>query len=301
MISRARYMLREMWASMSRNLTLTFATVLTATISLLLFGITLLIQRGFDNQLRLWTGGVEMIVYVENGNAAGSPEVELIRSELLRQTTVVESVEYCDEACATDVATTLFAGDPDALAQLLPQIPSFFKVKPIDKDSSEVLRALRESFDQLPKVIDVRTPDQAVAVLGELKGFFGVRTLVMAVVLLFASALLIWNTIRTAMFARRREIEVMKLVGATNWFIRLPFMMEGLVQGLVGAVLGGLGMLFINNDWTSGVRAFPAESGLEGFVVTDGYPYWVWGAMLVVGALVGAVGSGTAASRFLDV
>ncbi|MFZ9628940.1 MAG: cell division protein FtsX [Ilumatobacteraceae bacterium] len=301
MISRARYMLREMWASMTRNVTLTFATVLTATISLLLFGITLLIQRGFDNQLKLWTGGVEMIVYVEHGYTADSPEVQLVQGELLRQTTVVESVEYCDEACATDVANTLFAGDQDALQQLLPKIPSFFKVTPVDKDSSEVLRALKDSFTDLPHVIDVRTPDQAVAVLGELKGFFGVRTLVMAVVLLFASALLIWNTIRTAMFARRREIEVMKLVGATNWFIRLPFMLEGLVQGIAGGILGGLGMLFINRDWTSGVRAFPAESGLEGFVVTDGYPYAVWLMMLVVGAMVGAVGSGTAASRFLDV
>jgi cell division transport system permease protein len=301
MISRARYMLREMWASMTRNVTLTFATILTATISLLLFGITLLIQRGFDNQLTLWTGGVEMIVYVDHGYTADAPEVQLIEGELLRQTTVVESVEYCDETCAAGVAGTLFAGDQDALNQLLPVIPSFFKVTPVDKDSSEVLRALNQSFSELPHVYAVRTPDQAVAVLGELKGFFGVRTLVMAVVLLFASALLIWNTIRTAMFARRREIEVMKLVGATDWFIRLPFMLEGLLQGIAGGVLGGLGMLFINRDWTNGVRAFPAESGLEGFMVTDGYPYWVWLMMLVVGAMVGAVGSGTAASRFLDV
>ena len=78
-------------------------------------------------------------------------------------------------------------------------------------------------------------PSDQITVLGKLKSFFGVRTYVMSGVLLFASVLLIWNTIRTAMFARRREIEVMKLVGATNWFIRLPFMLEGLLQGLAGA------------------------------------------------------------------
>jgi cell division transport system permease protein len=93
----------------------------------------------------------------------------------------------------------------------------------------------------------------------------------------------------------------MKLVGATNWFIRLPFMLEGLIQGIVGGLLGGVFMLFINSDWTGGVRAFPVSSGLEGFVVTDGYPLVVWFVMVVVGAFVGAVGSGTAASRFLDV
>ena len=130
MISRLRYTLREMWASLSRNKTLTAATVITSTVSLLLFGITLLIQRGFDNQLKLWSGGVEMIVYVQNG--ADDGKVDIIRQELERQTTVVEGVEYCDEACSTQVANTLFAGDPDTLAQLLPKIPSFFKVKPVE-------------------------------------------------------------------------------------------------------------------------------------------------------------------------
>jgi cell division transport system permease protein len=299
MISRVRYVLREMWASMSRNKTLTAATVITSTVSLLLFGLTLLIQRGFDNQLEQWSGGVEMIVYVNNGADPG--QVQVIQQELLRNTTVVASAEYCDEACATKVAQTIYAGDPDTLQRLLPKIPSYFKVVPVDKSNSDLLRSLKDSFRGLPKVYDVSTPDQAVEVLGQLQGFFGVRTLFIAVGLLGASALLIWNTIRTAMFARRREIEVMKLVGATNWFIRLPFMLEGLVQGIAGAVLGGLLMLFVNNDWTNGVRAFPAETGLEGFVVTDGYPMWVWGAMILVGALVGAIGSGTAASKFLDV
>ncbi len=299
MISRLRYTLREMWASMSRNKTLTAATIITSTISLLLFGLTLLIQRGFDNQLKLWTGGVEMVVYVKHG--ATPEQVQLIEDALKGQDTVIETVVYCDEACSTEVANTLFAGDPDALEQLIPKIPSFFKVTPIDKDSGEVLRTLKDTFSELPNVIDVRTPDQQVEVLSQLKSFFGVRTLIIAGGLLAASALLIWNTIRTAMFARRREIEVMKLVGATNWFIRLPFMLEGLLQGIVGGFLGGIFMLLINRDWTAGVRAFPVSSGLEGFVVTDGYPYTVWLIMILVGAFVGAVGSGTAASKFLDV
>ena len=103
------------------------------------------------------------------------------------------------------------------------------------------------------------------------------------------------------MFARRREIEVMKLVGATNWFIRLPFMLEGLLQGIAGATLGSAFLLFVNDDWTKGVRGFPENSGLAGFVVTNGYPVWVCFWMIVLGAFVGAVGSATAASRFLDV
>ena len=299
MISRLRYTLREMWASMSRNKTLTAATIITSTISLLLFGLTLLIQRGFDNQLKLWTGGVEMVVYVKHG--ATPEQIQLIEDALTGQSTVIERVEFCDEACSTNVANTLFAGDPDALGQLIPKIPSFFKVTPIDKDSGEVLRTLKDTFSELPNVIDVRTPDQQVEVLSQLKSFFGVRTLIIAGGLLAASALLIWNTIRTAMFARRREIEVMKLVGATNWFIRLPFMLEGLLQGIVGAATGSAALLLVNDNWTSGVKGFPANSGLKAFVVTDGYPVWVCFWMILLGAFVGAVGSATAASRFLDV
>lgn len=299
MISRLRYTFREMWASLSRNLTLTVAAIITATVSLFLFGLTLLVQKGFENQLTEWTGGVEMIVYVKHG--ATPDQVAYLEGALLEQTSVIESVEYCDEACSSAVATTLFAGDPGALEQLLPAIPSFFKVVPIDQDNSAVLRSLKAGFESLPNVVDVKTPDEAVEVLSQLKTFFGVRLLVMSVFLLFAAALLIWNTIRTAMFARRREIEVMKLVGATNWFIRLPFMLEGLLQGIAGATLGSAFLLFVNGDWTTGVRGFPDNSGLAGLVVTDGYPIWVCAIMILLGAFVGAVGSATAASRFLDV
>ena len=87
MITRIRYILREMWASVSRNKTLAAATVITSTVSLLLFGLTLLIQRGFDNQLKLWTGGVEMVVYVKHDTDAA--KVDVIRQELTRQTTEI--------------------------------------------------------------------------------------------------------------------------------------------------------------------------------------------------------------------
>lgn len=299
MISRLRYTIREMWASLSRNLTLTIAAVITSTVSLSIFGMTLLVQRGFDNQLSEWTGGVEMIVYVKHG--ATPDQIAYLESALLAQTSVIESVEYCDEQCSIGVATILFAGDQGTLDQLIPAIPSFFKVVPFDQGSANVLESLRASFESLPNVADVKTPTEAVEVLTELKGFFNIRMLVFSVAMLLVSILLIWNTIRTAMFARRREIEVMKLVGATNWFIRLPFMLEGLLQGMVGGTLGSLLVLFVNDDWTTGVRNFPENSGLAGLVVTDGYPYWVCFWMIVLGALVGAVGSATAASRFLDV
>ena len=300
MISRLRYTLREMWASLTRNLTLTVAAVITSMVSLFLFGITLLIQQAFDNQLSQWTGGVQMVVYVNHG--AQPDAVATIKEALESRPELIKNVEYCPVDCSLAQAKKLFAADPESLKFLSEEnVPSYFAVEPVDKNQIQQLLSIRDSFTRLPGVYKVAFPSDQIAVLGKLKSFFGVRTYVMSGVLLFASILLIWNTIRTAMFARRREIEVMKLVGATNWFIRLPFMLEGLLQGLAGAVLGSILLLLGNADWTSGVRKFPTNAGLGGFVVTDGYPIKVVFFMLLLGAFVGAVGSATAASRFLDV
>ena len=300
MISRLRYTLREMWASLTRNLTLTVAAVITSMVSLFLFGITLLIQQAFDNQLSQWTGGVQMVVYVNHG---AQPEaVATIKEALESRPELIKNVEYCAVDCSLAQAKKLFAADPESLKFLSEDnVPSYFAVEPVDKNQIQQLLSIRDSFTRLPGVYKVAFPSDQIEVLGKLKSFFGVRTYVMSGVLLFASILLIWNTIRTAMFARRREIEVMKLVGATNWFIRLPFMLEGLLQGLAGAVFGSVLLLLGNADWTSGVRKFPTNAGLGGFVVTDGYPIKVVFFMLLLGAFVGAVGSATAASRFLDV
>src|SRR3954464_1011546 len=266
MISRVRYTLREMWASLSRNLTLTVAAVITSTISLLLFGMTLLIQQAFDNQLSQWTGGVKMIVYVKNG--APDDAVSTIQEALESRPGIIKNVTYCPIDCSFSQAKKLFAADPESLKFLNPDnIPSYFSVEPVDKQSIDQLLSIRQSFVALPGVLRADFPSDQITVLGKLKSFFGGRTYVMSGVLLSASVLLIWNTIRTAMFARRREIEVMKLVGATDWFIRVPFMLEGLVQGLLGALGACAGLWVINNRWTAGVRDFPENSGLASMVV----------------------------------
>jgi len=299
-LSRIRYTIREMWASLSRNLTLTVAAVITSAVSLLLFGLTFLLRESFDNQLDQWSGGVEMIVYVNNG--AEPEQIDLVERALTDQTTIISSVSYCDIGCSLDTAARLFSGDTSALERLnADNIPSFFSVVPVDPDNTELLRQVSAGFEELPQVNAVAFPDEKIDTLRALKGVFGPRTLVMAFALLAAASLLIWNTIRTAMFARRREIEVMKLVGATNWFIRLPFMLEGLLQGLAGGMVASAGLLFLNSDWTRGVRGLPADSGFESFVVIGSYPWQVVAYMLTLGAVVGAVGSATAASRFLDV
>lgn len=302
MFSRFSYAFREMWASLRRNLTLTVAAVITASVSLLLFGLTLLIQRGFENQLSQWEGGVEMIVYVEHD--ASPEQVAVVRQALSSTPDVIDvaKLQYLDIGQSLTEAQRLFAGDPATLQLLTADnIPTQFKVVPADTSNNVLLAQLSTGFRELPKVHNVVFPSKQIEVLRSLKNFIGTRLYLITGFLLLSAVLLIWNTIRTAIFARRREIEVMKLVGATNWFIRVPFMLEGLLQGFVGGVLASGAVLALNANWTSGVRAFPSESGFGAFVVTGGYPLWIVFWIVVLGMLVGAVGSGTAASRFLDV
>lgn len=295
------YALREMWASFQRNLTLTAAAVVTSAVSLLLVGSTFLVQRGFENLLARWKGDVQMIVFVR---ADAPPEqVGFIEENLRNQSAVIDvsQLRYLDQSESYAEAQRVFAGDATTLSLLRPElIPSQFKVVPLT-EQAVLVRSLAQDFRSLPGVEAVALAEDEFEIIAKLSGFIRTVTITMSLVLLVVAVGLIWNTIRTAMFARRREIEVMKLVGATNWFIRVPFMLEGLLQGLIGGALACGGLWGLNQAWSSGVAGFKPGTGISALVVPDGYLYGVMGLLLGVGMLVGAIGSAIAASRFLDV
>ena len=301
MIARIAYAFREMWASFRRNLTLTIAAILTSAIALLLVGTTFLIQRAFDNLLVQWRGDVEMIVFVRSD--ATPEQISLIDQTIKAAPTIIdaEKLLYLDKTQSYEEAKRIFVGDPVTLSLLTPDnIPSQFKVVPITQDP-ELVRSLSEQYRSLPGVQDVALAEDEFQVISTLSRFVRTVTLVMSLVLLVVAVGLIWNTIRTAMFARRREIEVMKLVGATNWFIRVPFMLEGLVHGLLGGIASCGGLWVLNSAWTNGVAGFKPGTGISSLVVPSSYLTGVMLMILAIGALVGAIGSAIAASRFLDV
>ncbi len=301
MFSKISYAFREMWASFQRNITLTVAAILTSAVSLLLVGATFLIQRAFDNLLVQWRGDVEMIVFVRSD--AVQEQIDFIEKTLKDQPSVinVDKLKYLTKAESYAEAKKIFVGDPNTLSLLTEEtIPSQFKVVPITNDA-ELVRSLAEQYQTLPGVESVALAEDQFRVIAKLSSFVRVVTIGMSLVLLGVAVGLIWNTIRTAMFARRREIEVMKLVGATNWFIRIPFMLEGLLQGLIGAVVSCGGLWALNRAWTTGVASFKPGTGISALVVPSGYVTSVMVILVALGAIAGAVGSGIAASRFLDV
>ena len=301
MFSRIAYAFRETWESFRRNITLTAAAVLTSAVSLLLVGATFLIQRAFENLLVQWRGDVEMIIFVRSD--ASAEQIALVDSVLRASPTIidVEKLRYLNKTESYEEAKRIFVGDPVTLSLLAPEtIPTQFKVVPLSDDPT-LVRSLSDQYRTLPGVEAVALAEDEFEVISTLSNFIRVVTLITSLVLLLVAVGLIWNTIHTAMFARRREIEVMKLVGATNWFIRVPFMLEGLLQGFIGGVVSCGGLWLLNSAWTNGVTSFKPGTGISSLVVPDSYLTSVMFILLAIGALVGAVGSAIAATRFLDV
>jgi cell division transport system permease protein len=301
MIQRISYAFRETIASFRRNITLSVAAVITSAVSLLLVGATFLMQRAFDNLLVQWRGDVGMIVFVRPDV---TPEaLKFVEQNLKSQPNIIDvtKLTYLDKAASFEEAKRVFAGDATTLSLLsIETIPSQFKVVPKTTDP-ELVRSLAGQYRTLPGVAGVSLAEDEFDVISTLSGFVRTVTIAMSLVLLAVAVILIWNTIRTAIFARRREIEVMKLVGATDWFIRVPFILEGLIQGLVCAIFSCVGLWTLNSAWTSGVAGFKAGTGVSSLVVPDSYLNGVMIALLIIGATAGGVGSGVASSKFLDV
>lgn len=292
------YILRETGANLTRNITLTIASILTVFVSLAILGTTVIVRQGASNMTEQWKGGIEFMVYVK----ADRTEAQIKQLEkALNDNPLIKRTVYVDREESFAEFKRLFADQPAMLDSVdADQLPTRFKVEPHDK-SAETVRDLVALYKKNPDVYEVRA---ALDVIKQFKGLTDVLNQglsVFAGLLLVAGCLLILNTIRTAMFARRREIEVMKLVGATNWFIRVPFMIEGLIQGLLGGAFA-IGAVFVSRRFLQDLVDKSDEiTLLESFEVTNGDVVLACTLVAITAILLGVVSSAIATRRFLDV
>lgn len=292
------YLLRETTSNLGRNITITLASILTVAVSLALVGASLMLRSGVENATRRWQGGIEFVIFLRAD--ATQQQIDSIAGGL-EQSPEVERVVFVNKQEAYKEFTTLFADSPELIESItVEDIPPSFRVEPVNKDVDAV-ESLGSTFAGRSGVDQVVFASKTIRLIQQLSSRLTVGIFVIAAVLLGAAALLILNTIRMAMFARRREIEVMKLVGATNWFIRVPFMLEGLVQGLIGAFLA-IGALAafkpFFQKWLPSADDIPLVGG---FQVGGGEMTVIFVLLGIVGIAIGAIGAGIAVSRFLDV
>jgi cell division transport system permease protein len=294
-MSRMRYFARETVISLRRNLMMTIAGVLTVAVSLALFGGIMLLSKWVDHGTEVIKGGVRLEIFMKV--EATDQQIADVQTALSKSSDV-KSFKYLDKNAALAEFKRLFRKDPDLVKNITASaLPTSFRVVPA---KAELTNTVKRRFEPLAGVDDVATPDKALRPLLDATNTAKLIFWGLSLILLVSSLFLIVNTIRLATFARRREIEVMKLVGASNWFVRIPFMAEGLVQGLIGAGLAVgvvVALKYLGFDkWFDDPRGF-----FRTFYVTGTNAAWISLAVLALGVLIGLVGSGIGLRRFLRV
>ena len=240
------FFLKEAFRGLSRNSAPALAALLTVLLTALVLGVFIPIVQattGTANEVR---NRVVVDIYVKDGSTTAERQ-ELRRA--LDNTANVKSVEFISKDQGLKTAQ---AKNPRAFkegAELLGSnpLPDTFRVVPEDpgKVGAIVDRLAPKDPDgtrvpSLAGIDEVRNKEEDTEKILSATGLVKILTAGLALLLVFASIALIANTIRLSIFARRREVEVMKLVGATNWFIRWPFVIEGVIVGFMGGVLAVL-------------------------------------------------------------
>ncbi len=289
---RVRYALGELLLGLRRNLLMTIATVVTVTVSLALLGAGLLIQQQVDDARERFFAEVEVLIFLDDD--VGSEQRAALEDELVNHH-LVSHVDYESQEEAFAQFQELFADNPTLLDSVDPEVlPASFRVELVDPEQYAAVASAFEGRPGVEEVSDQREAlDRFFAILNGIRN----GAVAIAVIQLAAAGALIFNTIRVTAFARREQTGIMKLVGATNWYIRLPFMLEGLVAGVVGALLAG-GLLLLAAatilDRVDSQIAFLQVVGVS--EVLQLIPL-----LVVVGAAIAVVSSLLSVRRFLDV
>ena len=289
------YVVRETASNLWRNRLMTIAAVLTVAVSLSLVGAALLLRQGSANATGTLERGTQVTVWMEPN--ANPQEIAAVRTQLSQLNYVTQPCAYWNKERNFTEARRLLPTDVFQ-ATTKAEMPTSYWCTPVAlADAAQVVR----TFSGTAGVLSVTEPQQTIHNEETVINVSKWVCLAIAIVLIVSAAVLILNTIRMAIFARRREVSVMKLVGATNWFIRVPFMSEGLLQGLIGSLLAAVVVyfvyLFINHEGsgrtTSNIFTAMHMSGSEVLLTNV--------VVVIVGMAIGSIGSAIAIRRFLDV
>ncbi len=243
-----RHTFRETWSGIRRNISMTVAVVVTMTVSLTLFGAGVLTSQEVDLVKGRWYDRIEISIFLctdytqggmcEAKKAATESQRTAIR-EALESNPEVEEVFYESKQAAFEEFKRVFRDSPIVNSRTVDQMQDSFRVKLKDPEQYQGLVSQAEGLDGVQNVQDLHSVlDPIFRWLNALQW----ATIGMSVLLLVAAALQIANTIRMAAFTRRREIGIMRLVGASNLYILLPFLLESLFASLIGIAVSSLSL-----------------------------------------------------------
>jgi cell division transport system permease protein len=293
-VSRFAFLIREALINLRRNLLVVLGAVLAVFISLALAFGALVVNQLLRINTLAWQDGVHVIAFLNDegtdGVATGSHDALLAEVQSWSE---VANAFKIDKAQAWVEYQELFADRPDYLDIDPSVLPASVRIELNNIDLyRDVQFRLAEQSQLIKRVV---TFGEQIEQLSSLSTVLNLLGLGLAFVLGVSAVILIANTIRMAIYARRDEVAIMKLVGASNWFVRIPFILEGMIEGLVGAALA------VTTVWVASrnLRTLGETIEIISFSISDRF-FVTWGILfLVFGAAAGVLGSVLGLSRYL--
>jgi cell division transport system permease protein len=261
---RVQFVLSEVWIGLRRNLTMTIALVVVVAISLSLLGTGLLFVKQVDNTRSYWQSRVQLSVYLCS-NTSVSPvcakngvitpsEQQTIYTNLKTDKDVL-SVSYLSVDAAYQQFRSEFANSPTLVKYTLEsQIPASFEVRLRNTEADAI--AVTQLVNGYPGVAQVVDDSSILDKFYRLLDSARNAVVAIAVFLLLAAILLVANTIRLSAFNRRRETSIMRLVGASNFYVQLPFLAEGMIAGLFGWLIASGLLIAVKTLWLNGLQSY---------------------------------------------
>jgi cell division transport system permease protein len=240
---RFKYVLNEVLVGLWRNVTMTIAMIITMAVSLTLLGASLLLYQQVDRMREVYNQDIEVSMFFRVGD---TPETKYATEEQknaikadLEADPLVQSFSFETKDAALEKFQVLFASTPDLVALTKAEsLPESYRVKLKNPDDFDIFEAKYQKYVSPEGGLELilnqkQLLEKVFTVLGSLQKL----ALIIAVVQGVAALMLVINTIQVAAYSKRREVAVMKLVGASNWFIQAPFVLEAVAAGLIGAIL----------------------------------------------------------------
>ena len=292
--STKEYFVKETYKSIRRNGFMSFASISTVAVSLLVLGMFLLIFLNTNNLAQYLESQVQVSVYMQD--SATPEDLKNVEDKLKKMPGVVKVTPINKAQALARFEERL--GDQKQLLDSLGKENPFPNSFDVQVDAPERIKTITPSIDQLPKVETAKFGQEVVEHVFSLTKILRVGGIILVIFLAMATLFIISNTIRLTVFARRKEVVIMKYVGATDWFIRWPFLLEGMTLGFFGAVIASL---CLNSIYAGILERIHATLAFLPLLPTSPLLVYVTLFLLVAGTGIGALGSYISLRKFLRV
>ncbi|SCF35491.1 cell division protein FtsX [Micromonospora viridifaciens] len=278
---RMKYVLSEVLVGLWRNVTMTIAMIITMAVSLFMLGGSGLLYQKVGDMKDLYFEKVEVSIFLKTDvNEQQRTDLEA----KLKTDPLVKEVTYVDKQMAYERFQKMYADAPDLVNAVKPdQLPESFRLKLHNPEQYKNIYDEYKTAEGIDTIVDQsKLLDKVFGVLTGIQNFALAIALVMAV----AALLLVANTIQVAAYSKRREVAVMKLVGASNWFIQAPFVLEAVVAGLIGSIFGLVALVALKV-----VAARGSLAALEGLITPISWSdiFLTFPLMAGVGGVISAI------------